>query len=170
MRSAVHRLKFAGWRAVAAALGEAMAAVVEERPDAVTWVPLSRRRLSDRGFDQARALAVVVARHLDRPLLHLLSRTSDTLAQARRSGAERRAALAGSFRQQGETPAAVLLVDDVLTTGTTAATCARALLEAGTGEVSLVTAARAVSPLRPARYTAAGLTSGSVVARGRFPR
>lgn len=170
MRSAVHRLKFAGWRAVAAALGEAMVAVVDERPDAVTWVPLSRRRLSDRGFDQARALAVVVARQLDRPLLHLLSRTGDTLPQARRSGPERRAAMAGSFRQQGGAPATVLLVDDVLTTGTTAAACARPLLDAGTGKVSLVTAARAVSTPLPTRYTAAGLTSGSVVARGRFPR
>jgi ComF family protein len=170
MRSAVHRLKFAGWKAVAAALGQAMAAVVQERPDAVTWVPLSRRRLSDRGFDQARALAVVVARRLDRPLLGLLSRTSDTRPQARRSGPERRAAMAGAFRRQGGAPASVLLVDDVLTTGTTAAACARALLEGGAVRVSLVTAARAVSAPLPARYTAAGLTSGSVVARGRFPR
>ncbi|MEW6060091.1 MAG: ComF family protein [Actinomycetota bacterium] len=160
MRSAIHRLKFAGWKAVAAALGEAMASVVEERPDAVTWVPLSRRRLSDRGFDQARALALVVARRLDRPAVRLLSRAGDTSPQARRSGAERRARMGGAFRQEGTAPPLVLLVDDVLTTGSTAAACARVLLEAGAGKVALVTAARAASAPPPPAILGSGSRPG----------
>lgn len=170
-RSAVHRLKFSGWRTVAEVLGRAMVGVVwDAESDAVTWVPLSRRRLAERGFDQAHALALVVARRLGRPALPLLVRKADTAPQARRAGSDRRAAVAGLFRAEGRSPPRVLLVDDVLTTGATASACARALREAGAREIALVTAARAVSAPLPARYTRAGLTPGSVVARGRFPR
>ena len=58
-RHAVHRLKYAGWRPVAAALGGAMVSAWPPAADieVVTWVPLSRRRAAERGFDQARALA-----------------------------------------------------------------------------------------------------------------
>lgn len=170
-RSAIHRLKFSGWRAVAEVLGRAMAGVVwDARPDAVTWVPLSRRRLAERGFDQAQALSLVVARRLGRPALPLLIRKADTAPQARRAGSDRRVAVAGLFGAEGRSPSRVLLVDDVLTTGATASACARTLREAGAREIALVTAARAVSAPLPARYTRAGLTPGSVVARGRFPR
>jgi predicted amidophosphoribosyltransferase len=57
-RQAVHRLKFSGWRDVGSALASAIAAC-EDLPaaDVITWVPLARRRLSDRGYDQARVLA-----------------------------------------------------------------------------------------------------------------
>lgn len=178
-RSAVHRLKFSGWRTVAQALGSAAAAAWDAPVDAVTWVPLSRRRLAERGFDQARALARVVARRRGVQLEALLERVADTSPQARRGGADRRTALEGVFRSRGDLPAArVLLVDDVLTTGATAAACAAALRRAGVGWVGVLTVARASS--RPAArgsgqaggggYTRAGLARGSVVARGTFPR
>jgi len=167
-RNAVHRLKFAGWRPVAAALGRAMIAVwpAAAEPDAVTWVPLSRRRLSERGFDQARALAEAVSASSSVRSVSLLERTIDLPPQARRGGAERRAAMAGAFRPVGPSPPRVFLVDDVLTTGATAGACARALRAAGARHVTVLTAARAVSAPLPARYTRDGLTPGSVVARG----
>jgi ComF family protein len=168
-RAALHRLKFSGWRTVARALGDAMAAVSEHEPDAVTWVPLSRRRAAERGFDQARALAVAVGRRLDRVALGLLSRTVDTPPQTKRSGAERRAAMAGLFEAEGPVPPRVLLVDDVLTTGATASACARALLLAGAKEVALVTAARAVSAPLPARYTRRGSRLGLWLPEGCSP-
>ena len=55
-RRAVHRLKFSGWRDVAGALSSAIIACDDLPPvDVITWVPLARRRLAERGYDQARA-------------------------------------------------------------------------------------------------------------------
>jgi predicted amidophosphoribosyltransferase len=134
--------------------------------DAVTWVPLSRRRLAERGFDQARALAEAVGAGLSLNTVPLLERTVDLPPQARRSAAERRAAMAGAFRPVRQCPPRVLLVDDVLTTGATAGACAGSLRAAGARHVTVLTAARAVSAPLLARYTGRGLTPGSVVARG----
>jgi predicted amidophosphoribosyltransferase len=170
-RAAVHRLKFAGWQAVAGALGEAMARVdAFGEALAVCWVPVSHGRLARRGFDQARSLAQVVADRTGRPALPLLRRVAEHGPQARRGGAERRAAMAGAFRATGPAPERVLLVDDVLTTGATAGECAGVLAVAGAREVGLLTAARAVTGRLPARYTRVGPPSGSVVARGSLPR
>ena len=188
-RRALIRLKFGSARVVAPAVGAGMAEALvgwpppgwaglfdplEEammgRPLAlpvVTWVPLGRARRRRRGFDQAEALASVVAGTLGWPIRRLLVRSVETAPQAKRMGAERRLALRGAFHPVGASPARVLLVDDVLTTGWTAATCAEALRIAGAVEVVLLTAARSLGGPVPARcYDPAGLTTGSVVARG----
>src|SRR5262245_47156718 len=144
-KAAVHRLKFGGWRSVAAALAEAIVAIELPPVDAVTWVPLARRRLGERGFDQARALAAAVGRRPDRPVIRSLRRDAIGGSQARRDASERRTAMRGAFAPAGRpVPPRVLLVDDVLTTGATAADCARALREAGARTVVLATAARSV--------------------------
>ncbi|HET9722701.1 MAG TPA: double zinc ribbon domain-containing protein [Actinomycetota bacterium] len=169
VRSAVHRLKFAGWRPVAQALGEAMVASwTQTDVDVVTWVPLSPRRRAERGFDQARALARVVAPGLGLPAVALLARDADDRStQARRDRAGRLAAMQGRFRVRLPVNGTVLLVDDVLTTGATASACAAALVRGGAERVCVLTAARAFTP-RPggAGILGAGLASGSVVARG----
>ncbi|HEY7756591.1 MAG TPA: ComF family protein [Actinomycetota bacterium] len=168
-RTAVHRLKFAGWRPVADALGAAMAEVCDLEADAVTWVPLSRRRHAARGFDQARALARVVGRRLDLPVLPLLRRAVDAGPQARRGGDERRRAMRGAFTARARPPARVLLVDDVLTTGATAGACAEALLEAGAEAVTVLTAARAVSGAGANLYSAPGSRPGLWLPGERLP-
>ena len=169
-RRALLRLKFNGWRAVAEAMGRAMAAANDDADvDAVTWVPLSPSRRAGRGYDQARALARVVARELDLPLVATMVRVLDTPPQSSRGGAERRRAMTGAFRAAGgrAPPARVLLVDDVLTTGATAAECARVLRAAGARRVALLTAARATKEALPARCDHRdGLPTESVVARG----
>jgi len=152
LRSALHRLKFSGWRAVAEALGAAMAEANEFEPDAVAWVPLAARRRAARGYDQARALAGVVGRRLGVPMRPMLVRVRETGPQARRTGPERRRAMRGAFRASGRRPPSrVLLVDAVLTTGATAAECATVLLDAGADRVALLTAGRALAGPVPAR-------------------
>jgi ComF family protein len=160
IRAALLHLKFDGWRSVAGALGRPMASMVDGSPDAVSWVPLSRRRRAGRGYDQARALATAVARARRLPLRSLLVRIRDTEPQTARRGSARRAAMDGSFRAAGSAPPRVLLVDDVLTTGATAAACTDALVAAGAAEVHVLTAARAASGRLPARcYTRTGSRS-----------
>jgi len=136
----------------------------------VAWVPLSARRRARRGFDQAELLARAVAAERGARAVRLLERVRDAGPQARRGGEARRSALRGAFVLARATPERVLLVDDVLTTGSTAAACAGALLRGGTTEVMLLTAARSVRTRLPARYTRPGLAPGSVVARGNLSR
>jgi len=169
-RAAVHRLKFGGWRPVAGALADAILTVSPPPDGVITWVPLSRRRLAERGFDQAHVLAEAVGHAASVPVARLLDRLADTPPQAQKGGAERRATMAGAFRGIGRAPPRVFLVDDVLTTGATAGACARALRAAGARAIVVLVAARAVSAPLPARYTRFGLTPGSVVARGTYLR
>jgi predicted amidophosphoribosyltransferase len=169
VRAAIHRLKFSGWRSVATALADAMVAVGAPAADAITWVPLARRRLAERGYDQARALAVAVGARLDLPVVRLARRAVATAPQARRPGEERRMAMRGAFEPltRSNVPDRVLLVDDVLTTGATAAACAEALALSGVRQVALLTAARAFAgagsvqgAARGGGYTRAGSQPG----------
>lgn len=171
-RSAIHRLKFSGWRPVADALAASMAAAAEGvgTEHTVTWIPLSRRRRARRGFDQAELLARAFATHRGVRAVPLLARVRDATPQARRRGAERRTALRGSFALTRPAPPRVLLIDDVMTTGSTAVACAGALVGGGAEEVVLLTAARSVSTRLPRRYTRHGLAPGSVVARENVSR
>jgi predicted amidophosphoribosyltransferase len=95
-------------------------------------VPLHVTRRRERGFDQAERFAEQVSTMTGRPVASLLTRVQRTSAQAQRGHAERLVGdLDGIFRVTGEVPEAVILCDDVFTSGATMDAAAKCLKEAG---------------------------------------
>ncbi|MBU4175711.1 MAG: ComF family protein [Actinobacteria bacterium] len=120
--------------------------------DYVCYVPSTREKIAQRGYNPAKVLARRVARHLGRPIFDGLAKTRMTLEQDRLAGASRWENVAGAFGVTGERVplGSVVLVDDVMTTGATADACARALLDSGADAVQVLVAARTVLNWCPA--------------------
>jgi ComF family protein len=97
-----------------------------------------------RGFNQADEIAVPVARHLNVPLLRNVRRVRATPFQSGLSARERATNLRRAFMVRGSLSCRhVLIVDDVITTGTTVRQLAKAVLQAGACRVSVLAVARA---------------------------
>ena len=144
---AVHRYKFSAVRAYARPFGALMAQCVLQqvpnRADVVCWVPLSRKRLRRRGYDQSRLLGEQVAQRLGLPLIAALEKVRQGDVQSRlEQDSARRANVQGAYRvTQPELVAGkrILLVDDVVTSGATLGECALQLRLAGAQEIRCVT-------------------------------
>ncbi len=124
-----------------------------ERVAAIVPVPLHRGRLRRRGYDQTLELARQIATHMGLPLrADVLYRTRATQAQSTLGAAARRRNVRGAFgvRDAGDLPDHVALFDDVMTTGTTLAECARVLRRAGIERVDVWALARVASPVMDA--------------------
>ena len=129
-------------------LARLAAAVVTEalpRPEveAIAFVPADAERRRDRGHHPAEQLAVELARAWELPLERLLQRGGVSRRQRGLSLAERRANVRDAF-VAAPAPSRVAVIDDVYTTGATAAAAASALRRAGARHVEIVTFARAV--------------------------
>jgi competence protein ComFC len=114
--------------------------------DIVVPVPLHPARLRERGFNQAELLARILSDETGVPILPALERIRYTTTQTAFDRIERMENLRGAFRLRPNISvqdSRVLLVDDVLTTGSTLSECARILRKAGAQSVHAVTAARA---------------------------
>ena len=148
-RELVHLLKYQGVTSAAGYWAHrlaALAAQVPMTPEVVVPVPLSRRRQRERGYNQSAEIARRLARRLGVPMdARALRRVRETLPQAGLSQADRRKNVERAFAAEPNRVAgkAMLLLDDVLTTGATAAAAARELRRAGAGEIVLLTACRA---------------------------
>ncbi len=164
-REAVHALKYAGRARLADDLAAAMSgAMLRGWDDAVLVpVPLGPARLRQRGYNQSERLAQALGRRWNRSVVDRLVRVRDTPTQTALTPAARRANVAGAFEVRNaecgvwnndtlgnsafRTPhSALVLVDDVFTTGSTLAEAARALERAGVITVLAVTFGRAVLP------------------------
>ena len=150
LRHAIHRFKFDGRLNLDRPLARLLETALQRMapawiPDLIVPVPLHSHRLGQRTYNQALLIARELGR--SRQLLvdsRLLIRILPTVAQAGLTARERHRNLRGAFALTrplaGEK---VLLIDDVMTTGTTARICATVLRSGGAGEVALAVLARA---------------------------
>jgi predicted amidophosphoribosyltransferase len=130
VRESLLRFKFAGASQYAGYYGKLLADAVREhlsgRYDLITWVPLSEDRMRRRGYDQAMLLALATSLNLDDVAVETLKKIVDTpmpdpdLVSGKR----------------------VVLIDHIITTGSTLSECARTLLAAGASEVVCAALAR----------------------------
>ena len=146
----LHQLKYRGQEDVGKALGQLYGAELAEAGlgagfDLIVPVPLHRRKLARRGYNQADAFAAGLAAALPCPWsAAALRRTEHTVSQTRKSRTERWQNVATVFEVANPHEVAgrhILLVDDVLTTGATLEACGAALLAAGAKAISIATIA-----------------------------
>jgi len=157
LRDLIHMLKYEGVRPAANVLGRMLSEVLaglEPSFDGasllVVPVPLHRSKMHQRGFNQAEAIARVALKlgHGEGRysiLTGALERVRATQSQTGLTRHQRRANLRGAFQVSHPERISgydILLVDDVLTTGTTAGECARVLRRAGAHRVWVATVAR----------------------------
>ncbi len=123
-----------------------------ERADLLVPVPLHRWRLLQRRYNQSALIAHALGRLARRPIVaDALIRTRATPSLGQLSAVQRSALLIGSIeirprRRAAITGCAVLLIDDVLTSGATARACTRALLDAGARSIDVLVASRVADP------------------------
>jgi ComF family protein len=147
LRQLIHLYKYAGVRTLARPLGDFMAAALprDERFDAIAPIPLHWRRQWQRGFNQAQLLAQTLSRRTAIPVIQTLKRSHSTAMQAGLSNTARRLNVSAAFHcrhPEGVAGKKILLIDDVMTTGSTASACAAVLKRAGASRVALLTVAR----------------------------
>lgn len=150
VRDSILRFKFKDGTVYAKLYGVMLADCIREnlkgQYDIITWVPLSERRRKKRGYDQAMLLAMAAALNLDDVAVELLWKTTDVPAQSSLGGAEkRRANISGVYAVADEELVRgrrVLVIDDIITTGSTLSECAKTLRLSGATEVVCCTLAR----------------------------
>ena len=145
-RTLALRLKYAGRTGFAQTMARLMVRLAPVDADLLVPVPLHRWRLWSRGFNQAAVIADALGRLTGKPVDRLaLTRTRQTPVLRGLSGSGRARAVRGAFRvvyPERVRGRAVVLVDDVHTSGATTQACTAALLGAGAASVSILCWAR----------------------------
>ena len=149
LRKAIHRLKYQGDLGLGEALGAKLFAMwqsLDWQVEMIIPIPLSAQRKRERGYNQSSLLARPLSLATRLPLCALaLRRTRDTASQVKLTGSERRQNVRGAFTADARQVAgrAVLLIDDVATTGATMLAAGEALQAAGAHNIYALTLARA---------------------------
>jgi len=148
VRKALHKLKY--YRNFS--MGDALAAQMADFVIGLNWqadmlipIPLGRQRMKERGYNQAGMIAEPLAMALDIEFApKALARRKETRSQVGLSKQERQKNVLGAFQAAGVGGKAILVLDDVSTTGATLSSSAEALLSAGAKDVYALTVARAL--------------------------
>lgn len=154
VRRAMHAYKFqyrrhyADWFAMLA--GDCLSGWADAwQPEVITFVPLSFSRWMRRGYNQSALVARLIARRFGLPCTGMLRKRRWVKAQSGLAAAVRAANIENAFRMRTGAPVAgrrILLVDDVITTGATAAACVRLLREAGAEAVFVLSMTKTPLP------------------------
>lgn len=133
--SAVKSFKFYGMRQFDYPLAKVMAEAIfkelsKEEFDLITFVPLHKRNLSVRGYNQSELLALCLSQMLDVPAINTLNKTRYTKPQHKTKGKKRAENVKGAYKIVDKnliTGKRILLIDDIITTGSTLGECAKTL-------------------------------------------
>lgn len=148
----VHKLKYAGWTALAVPMAEQMARLnfpqdVTRERDLLVPIPLAPARTRERGYNQSELLAKLLGVSWGIPVQEAVVRRRATETQTRLTPSDRLRNVAGAFAtvltREELAGRHVVLVDDVVTTAATLNACAKALHEGGARIISYVTFGRA---------------------------
>lgn len=149
VRDSLLRYKFGGLQFYAAEYARLIAEKIPRESlqcDLISYVPLSRKRLRRRGYDQARLIAENLSALTSIPCRATLRKVRNAAPQSGAGGAEQRRKnikdayiIRSDAEINGKT---VLLVDDIVTTGSTLSECAGVLIRAGASDVKALTVAR----------------------------
>jgi len=150
VRKSILRFKFRGAAEYASVYAKLLADCIRENPDIgydiISWVPLSDKRVHSRGYDQAMLLALATALELNDVAVETLAKPFDVRAQSELGGKDERSAnISGAYTAMDTElidGKCVLLIDDVVTTGSTLSECAKVLLSAGASRVVCAALAR----------------------------
>jgi ComF family protein len=152
VQNALHTLKY---RRNIAGFGDALALQMADfvrslpwKSDAIVPMPLSRKRLQERGYNQVALVARPLAYELGLAYSpNALTKTRETRSQVGLNRFERRENVSQAYRADPSVVRrkSILLMDDVATTGSTISASTEALLSAGAQEVYALTIARALS-------------------------
>jgi ComF family protein len=148
----LHAIKYKGQNLLATHLGELygyeIKNAIEKKPDCIVPVPLHKRKLRERGYNQSESWAEGLAKSIGTPVDNTsLKRAIYTTTQTQKTRLERVSNVENAFALQNPDQLKgkhVLLVDDVITTGATLEACGLRLWTAGIASLSIVTIAYAV--------------------------
>ena len=155
VKNAIIRYKFGGLAGYAVEFSgyieKSITAALGDKFDYISWVPLSKKRYRKRGYDQAKLLADEVASKLGTHTTSTLIKIRDSAPQSRQNDiSHRKANILGAYElaNVNVNNKRIILIDDVLTTGSTVSECARILKTAGAEKVYVFTIAKARSKKR----------------------
>lgn len=148
VRDSLHRFKFSQRTGYAEVYAGFMLKCIDENAffcDIISWAPVSRKRRRSRGYDQSELLAKAVAAKLGLPCLRTLEKVRHNAPQSRtKNAAERAKNVKGAYRccdPDAVRDRKILLIDDIVTSGSTLSECAKMLKNAGASRVTALTVA-----------------------------